>query len=304
MGAAPVELAEGSSCFHHVPPGPVNEVAARIVRRRRRPRSGRARRRPGDRRREGDRGGQGQPGGGAADDALGRRDDPDPPPARGRTRRSDGLVRPQVVLADPPLMVGLRRGAAARQRHERARPRRRLALHAAREPGLGDGRAARREADRPARSTPPAPSANPASSPSARSSAPTRSTRRCSASTTSSARPSSASCGSRTRRPTRRCCPRTLEMLSSRAGPQMTALARALGRQARRAGRSRDRARRRAAAPCRARRRPRRDRAGGEGDHGAPGAAADPRRPRGARDPRADRDGLVARVRESPAARE
>ena len=30
MGAAPVELAEESTCFHHVPPGPVNEVAARL----------------------------------------------------------------------------------------------------------------------------------------------------------------------------------------------------------------------------------------------------------------------------------
>ena len=31
MGAAPIELAEESSCFHHVPPGPVNEVAARMI---------------------------------------------------------------------------------------------------------------------------------------------------------------------------------------------------------------------------------------------------------------------------------
>src|SRR5918992_94280 len=30
MGAAPIELAEESACFHHVPPGPVNEVAARL----------------------------------------------------------------------------------------------------------------------------------------------------------------------------------------------------------------------------------------------------------------------------------
>ena len=30
MGAAPVELAEESTCFHHVPPGPVNEVAAKL----------------------------------------------------------------------------------------------------------------------------------------------------------------------------------------------------------------------------------------------------------------------------------
>jgi alcohol dehydrogenase class IV len=30
MGAAPVELAEDSTRFHHVPPGPVNEVSARL----------------------------------------------------------------------------------------------------------------------------------------------------------------------------------------------------------------------------------------------------------------------------------
>ena len=108
MGAAPLELAEDATCFHDVPPGPVNEVAARLVRRRRRPRPGRARRRPGDRRREGDRRGPGRPGGGAADDPLGRRDDPDPPAARGpRGRGRTGSCGPQVVLADPPLMVGL-----------------------------------------------------------------------------------------------------------------------------------------------------------------------------------------------------
>src|SRR5687767_8616446 len=31
MGAASVELAEDARCFHHVPPGPVNEVAARVI---------------------------------------------------------------------------------------------------------------------------------------------------------------------------------------------------------------------------------------------------------------------------------
>ena len=31
MGAAPIELAEDADCFHHVPPGPVNEVAARLI---------------------------------------------------------------------------------------------------------------------------------------------------------------------------------------------------------------------------------------------------------------------------------
>ena len=31
MGAAPLELAEAAAGFHHVAPGPVNEVAAQVV---------------------------------------------------------------------------------------------------------------------------------------------------------------------------------------------------------------------------------------------------------------------------------
>ncbi len=31
MGAAPLELAECAACFHHIPPGPINEVAARVI---------------------------------------------------------------------------------------------------------------------------------------------------------------------------------------------------------------------------------------------------------------------------------
>jgi alcohol dehydrogenase class IV len=31
LGASPVELAEDAACFHHVPPGPVNAVAARVI---------------------------------------------------------------------------------------------------------------------------------------------------------------------------------------------------------------------------------------------------------------------------------
>ncbi|MGH2985402.1 MAG: hypothetical protein ACRDLO_01790, partial [Solirubrobacterales bacterium] len=31
MGAAPVALAEDAAGFHHVPPGPVNEVGARLI---------------------------------------------------------------------------------------------------------------------------------------------------------------------------------------------------------------------------------------------------------------------------------
>lgn len=106
MGASPVDLAEGSSCFHHVPPGPVNEVAARIF-------DG-----------VGDRDLVALGGGRVIDVAKaiaavkGSRVAALPTTLSGaemtRIHRlpegheaADGLVRPQVVLADPPLMVGL-----------------------------------------------------------------------------------------------------------------------------------------------------------------------------------------------------
>ena len=106
MGAAPVDLAEGSSCFHHVPPGPVNEVAARIF---------------DD---VGNRDLVALGGGRVIDVAKaiaavkGSRVAALPTTLSGaemtRIHRLPeghdaigGLVRPQVVLADPPLMVGL-----------------------------------------------------------------------------------------------------------------------------------------------------------------------------------------------------
>ena len=106
MGAAPVELAEDSACFHHVPPGPVNEVAARLF---------------SD---VGDRDLVALGGGRVIDVAKaiaavkGSRVAALPTTLSGaemtRIHRlpegqeaADGLVRPQVVLADPPLMVGL-----------------------------------------------------------------------------------------------------------------------------------------------------------------------------------------------------
>jgi alcohol dehydrogenase class IV len=106
MGAAPIELAEESACFHHVPPGPVNEVAARLF----------------------DDVGDGPLvalGGGRVIDAAkaiaavkGNRVAALPTTLSGaemtRIHRlpdereaADGLVRPEVVIADPPLMVGL-----------------------------------------------------------------------------------------------------------------------------------------------------------------------------------------------------
>jgi alcohol dehydrogenase class IV len=106
MGAAPVELAEDASNFHHVPPGPVAEVAARVI---------------GDVS-EADLVALG--GGRVIDVAKavvavrGGRVAALPTTLSGaemtRIHRlpngheaRDGLVRPTVVLADPPLMVSL-----------------------------------------------------------------------------------------------------------------------------------------------------------------------------------------------------
>ncbi len=106
MGAAPVELAEDSACFHHVPPGPVNEVAARLI---------------GD---VGERDLVALGGGRVIDAAKaiaavrGVRVAALPTTLSGaemtRIHRlptehqaANGLVRPQVVLADPPAMVSL-----------------------------------------------------------------------------------------------------------------------------------------------------------------------------------------------------
>jgi alcohol dehydrogenase class IV len=106
MGAASVELAEGAACFHHVPPGPVNEVAARLF--------------------DDTRGGDFVAlGGGRVIDVAkaigavrGRRVAALPTTLSGAEmthihrlpegkEAPGGLIRPAVVLADPPLMVGL-----------------------------------------------------------------------------------------------------------------------------------------------------------------------------------------------------
>ncbi len=103
MGAAPVELAEESTCFHHVPPGPVNEVAARLF---------------DD---VGDRDLVALGGGRVIDVAKaiaavgGVRVAALPTTLSGaemtaihrlpRGRDAKSLIRPHVVLADPPLMV-------------------------------------------------------------------------------------------------------------------------------------------------------------------------------------------------------
>ena len=124
----------------------------------------------------------------------------------GAEARVGALVRPALVIADPVAMTSQPEAAAAGQLDERARPRRRLALHALRQPGLGDGGAARRGADRDRARPGPRASATRRRWRSARSSAATRSTPACSASTTSSARPWSASAAAPTPRPTRRSC--------------------------------------------------------------------------------------------------
>jgi alcohol dehydrogenase class IV len=105
MGAASVELAEDAACFHHVPPGPVTEVAARLF---------------------DDVEGADLValGGGRVIDAAkaiaavrGGRVAALPTTLSGAEmthihrlpegHEADSLVRPEVVLADPPLMVGL-----------------------------------------------------------------------------------------------------------------------------------------------------------------------------------------------------
>jgi alcohol dehydrogenase class IV len=105
MGSASRGLAEDSACFHHVPPGPVNEVAARMI---------------AD---VGDRDLVALGGGRVIDVAKAiaavraSRVAALPTTLSGaemtRIHRlpegheADGLVRPEVVIADPPLMVGL-----------------------------------------------------------------------------------------------------------------------------------------------------------------------------------------------------
>ena len=66
----------------------------------------------------------------------------------GAEHRASGLVRPALVIADPEAMTSQDEAAAARQLDERARARRRLPLHALRQPGLADVGAARGGADR------------------------------------------------------------------------------------------------------------------------------------------------------------
>ena len=106
MGAASVELAEDSVCFHHVPPGPVNEVAARLFE-------------------DVEHTNLVALGGGRVIDVAkaiaavrGGRVAALPTTLSGaemtRIHRlpddreaADGLIRPEVVIADPPLMVGL-----------------------------------------------------------------------------------------------------------------------------------------------------------------------------------------------------
>lgn len=105
MGAAPVELAEESTCFHHIPPGPVNEIAAKLIED------------------VGDRDLVALGGGRVIDVAKaiaavgGVRVAALPTTLSGAEmtaihrlpdgREAKSLMRPQVVLADPPLMVGL-----------------------------------------------------------------------------------------------------------------------------------------------------------------------------------------------------
>ena len=169
--------------------------------------AGRARRRPPDRRRQGGRRGHRRRGRGDPDDDVGGGDDRRSTACRpGRRRGSARLVRPRAGDRRPGGDDEPAGGAAAGELDERARARRRLALHAVRQPGLGDDGAARRGADRGRARPGRRRSATRAAWRSARCSAATRSTPPASASTTSSARPWSASAAARTPRPTRRSC--------------------------------------------------------------------------------------------------
>ena len=106
MGAAPLELAECAACFHHIPPGPINEVAARVLA-------------------DVEHTNLVALGGGRVIDTAkaiaavrGGRVAALPTTLSGaemtRIHRLpegeealDGLIRPELVLADPPLMAGL-----------------------------------------------------------------------------------------------------------------------------------------------------------------------------------------------------
>ena len=106
MGAAPLELAECAACFHHIPPGPINEVAARVIS-------------------DVEHTNLVALGGGRVIDTAkaiaavrGGRVAALPTTLSGaemtRIHRLpegkeavDGLIRPELVLADPPLMAGL-----------------------------------------------------------------------------------------------------------------------------------------------------------------------------------------------------
>ena len=91
----------------------------------------RPRRRARDRHREGDRRGHRRAGRGDPDDDVGGGDDRDPSLPAGAEERARGLVRPALVIADPEAMTSQPEARAAGQLDERARPRRRLPLHAA-----------------------------------------------------------------------------------------------------------------------------------------------------------------------------
>ena len=145
-------------------------------------------------------------GGGDPDHALGGRDDRDPPAAgRGRgPRHGPGPAKPGDRR--PRGDDERRRAAAAGERDERPRARRRLPLHPVLQPGLRVGGAAGRGADRLLTRRTARRRATAPPSPRGRSSAATRSTPACSRSTTSSARRWSGSAAAPTPRPTPRSC--------------------------------------------------------------------------------------------------
>ena len=192
-----------------------------------------------------------------------------------------GLVRPQVVIADPPLMVGLpeerlRASAMNALAHGADSLYTPLANPVSEMAALRGATLIANALDTPRAEREPA-AARPRLDPlrlRARLGAVRPPPRRLPDAGPRAAR-------SRTRRPTRRCSRARSRCSSPRAGPQMTALARALG--VRRAELRRSRSTELGGGPRRLSELGA-DRdgidAGGQGDPGAPGAAADARRPR------------------------
>ena len=156
---APPELGDRAREVHYVARTSVPEAAGAVIeQRQRRPR--RLRRRAGRRRRQGES--PRSRAGGSPQSRPRSRARRSPPSTRSPPGASPSSgLRPPCARPRRPRVDDRAPGSrAARDRDERARPRRRVALRARRQPGRRDGGAARRRADRAQprhRSRPPRP---------------------------------------------------------------------------------------------------------------------------------------------------